>query len=116
MIGEFHFGALDRGLDATGIRGVASQAERGAAYRYYMHRAACHPMCLGAHYFTLNDQAYLGRFDGENYQIGIVDVTQRPYTEFEEGIMQTHREIYDVVNGILPPTERKAEEIPAIYF
>ncbi|MBQ3178749.1 MAG: beta-galactosidase [Clostridia bacterium] len=116
MIGEFHFGALDKGLDATGIRGVASQAERGAAYRYYMHRAACHPMCLGAHYFTLNDQAYLGRFDGENYQIGIVDVTQRPYTEFEEGIMQTHREIYDVVNGILPPTERKAEEIPAIYF
>ncbi|MBQ8642143.1 MAG: beta-galactosidase [Clostridia bacterium] len=116
IIGEFHFGALDRGLDATGIRGVTSQAERGAAYRYYMHRAACHPMCLGAHYFTLNDQAYLGRFDGENYQIGIVDVTQRPYTEFEEGIMQTHREIYDVVNGTLAPTERKAEEIPAIYF
>jgi len=116
IIGEFHFGALDRGLDATGIRGVSSQAERGAAYRYYMHHAACHPMCLGAHYFTLNDQAYLGRFDGENYQIGIVDVTQRPYTEFEEGIMQTHREIYDVVNGVMPPTERKAEEIPAIYF
>ena len=62
------------------------------------------------------DQNIAGRFDGENYQIGIVDVTQRPYTEFEEGIMQTHREIYDVVNGILAPTERKAEEIPAIFF
>ena len=116
MIGEFHFGALDRGMDATGIRGVTTQAERGAAYRYYMHRAAAHPMCLGAHYFTLNDQAYLGRFDGENYQIGVVDVTQRPYEDFEAGIMQTHREIYDVAEGRMQPTDRKAQEIPAIYF
>ena len=116
MIGEFHFGALDRGMDATGIRGVTTQAERGAAYRYYLHKAASHPMCLGAHYFTLNDQAYLGRFDGENYQIGIIDTTQRPYEDFEAGIMQTHAEIYDVMSGKIPPTDRKAEEIPAIYF
>jgi len=116
MIGEFHFGALDRGMDATGIRGVTTQAERGAAYRYYLHKAASHPMCLGAHYFTLNDQAYLGRFDGENYQIGIIDTTQRPYEDFEAGIMQTHSEIYDVMSGKLAPTDRKAEEIPAIFF
>lgn len=116
MIGEFHFGALDRGMDATGIRGVTTQAERGAAYRYYMHRAASHPMCLGAHYFTLNDQAYLGRFDGENYQIGIIDTTQRPYEDFESGIMQTHDEIYGVMSGKIKPTDRKAEEIPAIFF
>ncbi|MBQ8187594.1 MAG: beta-galactosidase, partial [Clostridia bacterium] len=116
MIGEFHFGALDRGMDATGIRGVTTQAERGAAYRYYMHKAASHPMCLGAHYFTLNDQAYLGRFDGENYQIGIIDTTQRPYEDFEAGIMQTHDEIYDVMSGRTEPTTRQAEEIPAIFF
>ena len=116
MIGEFHFGALDRGLDATGIRGVTSQAERGAAYRYYMQKAAVHPMCLGAHYFTLNDQAYLGRFDGENYQIGVVDVTQRPYEDFEAGIIETHREIYDIAEGKKPADARKAEEIPAIFF
>ena len=116
MIGEFHFGALDRGLDATGIRGVTTQAERGAAYRHYMQKAAAHPMCLGAHYFTLNDQAYLGRFDGENYQIGVVDVTQRPYEDFETGIIETHREIYDVAEGKKPADARKAEEIPAIFF
>ncbi|MBR4205872.1 MAG: beta-galactosidase [Clostridia bacterium] len=116
MIGEFHFGALDRGLDATGIRGVTSQAERGAAYRHYMQKAAAHPMCLGAHYFTLNDQAYLGRFDGENYQIGVVDVTQKPYEEFVAGIVRTHREIYDIAEGKKPADARKAEEIPAIFF
>ena len=116
MIGEFHFGALDRGLDATGIRGVASQTERGAAYRHYLQRAAAHPMCLGAHYFTLNDQAYLGRFDGENYQIGIVDVTQRPYEEFEAAVIETHRELYDIAEGKKPADARTAHEIPAIFF
>lgn len=116
IIGEFHFGALDRGMDATGLRGVENQHERGVAYRRYLHRAASHPMCLGAHYFILYDQAYLGRFDGENYQIGIIDTTQRPYEDFEAGIMQTHREIYDVMSGRMKPTERRAEEIPAIFF
>ncbi len=116
IIGEFHFGALDRGLDATGLRAVTSQTERGKAYRYYMHRAAAHPYCVGAHYFTLNDQAYLGRFDGENYQIGLVDVCDRPYDEFVEGIRQTNLELYDIALGKLQPTDEKANEIPTIAF
>ena len=74
------------------------------------------PGIFGAHYFTLNDQAYLGRFDGENYQIGIVDVTQRPYEDFEEGIIETHREIYDIAEGKRPADAEPAEEIPAIFF
>ncbi|MCQ2433419.1 MAG: hypothetical protein MJ175_12530 [Clostridia bacterium] len=116
IIGEFHFGALDRGMDATGLRGVTTQAQRGVAYRRYMHRAASHPMCLGAHYFTLYDQAYLGRFDGENYQIGALDVCSMPYSDFIEGIVKTHSELYDVADGKLPATEETAEEIPAIAF
>jgi len=116
IIGEFHFGALDRGMDATGLRGVTSQKQRGVAYRYYMHKAVSHPYCLGAHYFTLNDQAYLGRFDGENYQIGLVDVCDRPYDEFIDGIMQTNSEIYDIASGKIPCTEEKAKEIEAICF
>lgn len=116
IIGEFHFGALDRGMDATGLRGVTSQHERGVAYRRYLNRAASHPMCLGAHYFILYDQSYLGRFDGENYQIGVLDVCSRPYTEFLDGIIKTHEEIYDVADGIKAPTEETAQEIEAIAF
>ena len=116
MIGEFHFGALDRGMDATGLRGVASQTDRGKAYRRYMHRAASHPMCLGAHYFILYDQAYLGRFDGENYQIGALDVCSHPYSEFIDGIVRAHSEIYEVADGTLPVTDELAEEIEAIAF
>ena len=116
IIGEFHFGALDRGMDATGLRGVENQHERGVAYRRYMHRAASHPMCLGAHYFLLYDQAYLGRFDGENYQIGALDVCSHPYSEFIDGIVRTHHEIYEVADGTLPATEETAREIEAIAF
>lgn len=116
LIGEFHFGALDRGLDATGIRGVTTQAERGKAYRYYMHSAAAHPCCIGAHYFTLNDQGYLGRFDGENYQIGLVDVCNRPYDEFVSGIVTANDELYEVADGARQPTTEKADEITAVFF
>ncbi|MGM9550929.1 MAG: hypothetical protein ACI3XA_01600 [Clostridia bacterium] len=116
IIGEFHFGALDRGLDATGIQAVASQKDRAKAYRYYMHRAASHPYCLGAHYFTLNDQGYLGRFDGENYQIGFVDVCNKEYPEITESAKLTHKEVYAVANGDLSPTDEKPVEINSICY
>ncbi|MDO4563811.1 MAG: beta-galactosidase [Clostridia bacterium] len=116
MIGEFHFGALDRGLDATGIQGVATQDDRAKAFKYYMQRAASHPYCLGAHYFTLNDQSYLGRFDGENYQIGFVDVCNKPYEELVSAAKDTNRIIYRTAAGELPVTNVRAEEIPAICY
>src|SRR5690606_7837805 len=34
IIGEFHFGALDRGYFHTGLRGVANQQQRAEAYVY----------------------------------------------------------------------------------
>ena len=80
-----------------------------------MHMAAAHPYCLGAHLFILNDQSYLGRFDGENYQIGIVDVCNKPYDEFVQGIIITNNELYDVKSGIIPPTNEIAESIPRIF-
>ena len=116
MIGEFHFGALDRGLDATGIQAVATQEDRAKAYRRYMHRAAAHPYCLGAHYFQYTDQPYLGRFDGENYQIGMIDVCGRPYEEFAEGMIRTHQEVYSVRMGEMEVTNDIPEPIESIYY
>lgn len=116
MIGEFHFGATDRGLDATGIQAVKNQTDRAKAYRYYMHRCASHPYCLGAHYFQYADQSYLGRFDGENYQIGMVDVCHRPYEEFIEGITKANAEVYDVRMGTMPVTDDIPEEVESIFY
>jgi hypothetical protein len=81
-----------------------------------MHSAAVHPCCIGAHYFTLNDQGYLGRFDGENYQIGLVDVCNRPYDEFISGIIKANDELYEIADGSQQPATEKAVEINAVFF
>ncbi len=85
MIGEFHFGALDRGMFHQGLVPVSNQRERGRAYQRYMRSAAREPRIVGAHWFQYTDQSITGRwFDGENYNIGFVDVTDTPYPELSE--------------------------------
>jgi hypothetical protein len=116
MIGEFHHGAIDRGLPSTGIWGVASQADRGIAYRYYVEQGAGMPCLVGIHLFQLNDQPVLGRFDGENYNIGLLDVCVRPYVDFTGQVRDVNGGIYEVVSGKRKPAGIRAKTIPAIYF
>lgn len=116
LIGEFHFGAIDVGLPSTGLKGVTTQAERAKAYRYYIENAAAMSNLIGTHYFTLNDQAVLGRFDGENFQIGVVDICHRPYEDFVDGITVAHERIYSVASGLESPYSERAKEIPRIGF
>lgn len=81
IIGEFHFGALDRGLPHTGLRSVKDQNQRAEAYISYVDGALKNPSVVGVHWFQYGDQAYTGRFDGENYQIGFIDICDHPYWE-----------------------------------
>ena len=82
IIGEFHFGALDRGMFHTGLRPVADQDARADAYRRYIEAALRHPQFVGTGWFQYKDQCTTGRpLDGENYQIGFVDVCDTPYPE-----------------------------------
>jgi hypothetical protein len=43
LIGEWHFGALDVGLPASGTGHVPDQESRGKAYRIYLEDAAAQP-------------------------------------------------------------------------
>ena len=81
LIGEFHFGALDRGMFHTGLVPTDSQPARARAYRQYVGGALKNPWLVGTHWFQFGDQATTGRGDGENYQIGLVDVCDTPYPE-----------------------------------
>ena len=82
IIGEFHFGALDRGMFHTGLQATTSQEARALAYRRYMMSVLAHPSFVGAHWFLLYDQPLTGRTqDGENYNIGFLTVTDTPYPE-----------------------------------
>ena len=83
LIGEFHIGVPENGLGA-GLVQAMNQAERGIGYRYYVEQAASMDCFLGAHWFQWQDEPVLGRMDGENYNIGFVDSTNRSYPELVE--------------------------------
>ena len=106
LIGEFHFGVPENGLGA-GLVQTRDQVERAKGYRYYVEQAAALPAFLGAHWFTWRDEPVLGRMDGENYNIGFVDVTDRPYPELVEAAKATHRRLLDVHSGKIRPFSQR---------
>ncbi len=108
LLGEFHIGVPGRGL-APGLVMAMNQAERGIAYRYYVEHAAAHPEVIGTHWFQWIDQPATGRGDGENYNIGWVDVTDRPYAELVAAAKVTHGRLLDIHLGKIPPTDRRAQ-------
>ncbi len=111
LIGEFHLGAPDRGL-SPGLVQAMNQAERAAGYRYYVEQSAAHPAVIGTHWFQWLDQPATGRSDGENYNIGFVDVTDQPYAEMVAAAKLTHGRLFEIHTGNTPPTDRlpKASE------
>lgn len=95
IIGEFHFGALDRGLLHTGLVPTNSQKERAAAFVNYVKSVAMNPSFVGCHWFQYIDEPLTGRwFDGENYNIGMVDVTDTPYPELTTAAKKINAEVY----------------------
>ena len=109
IIGEYHFGTVDRGM-AQSLWQVDSQQERGVAYRYYTEQAYSHPGLIGTAYFQWCDQDLMGRgLDGENYNCGLVDVTDRPYKYQVEAVMETAKRLYEVHLGEIPPIDKKPE-------
>ncbi len=107
VIGEFHFGVPGRGL-SPGLAQTANQAERGLAYSFYVEKAASNPAIIGTHWFQWMDQPATGRNDGENYNIGFVDVTDRPYGELTGASRETFNRLFKIHSGLEAPTSRQA--------
>jgi len=114
LIGEFHFGALDRGLPSVGLRGVATQEQRGFAYANYIGDAMGRPEIVGAHYFQWNDQTITGRSDGEHYNIGVMDVCHRPYEEFTRAFAPIHEAMYEIAEGTRKYRLQSVTAMPSI--
>lgn len=94
IIGEFHFGALDRGMFHTGLRKADNQQDRARKYREYVESALRNPYLVGTHWFQYRDQPTTGRGDGENYQIGLVDICDTPYPETIAALRAVGAELY----------------------
>jgi hypothetical protein len=95
IIGEFHVGATDRGMFHTGLVAAADQDERAAVFAGYVRSVLDHPALVGCHWFQYTDQPLTGRaYDGENYNIGFVAVTDTPYPEMLRAARDVHRTMY----------------------
>ncbi len=109
IIGEYHFGTVDRGM-AQSLWQVNSQKERGVAYRYYTEKAYSHPGLIGTGYFQWCDQDLTGRgLDGENYNCGLVDVTDRPYKYQVKAMMETAKRLFEIHKGEIQPVSQAPE-------
>ncbi|MFA6239838.1 MAG: beta-galactosidase, partial [Candidatus Hydrogenedentales bacterium] len=96
LIGEFHFGALDRGMFHTGLVATSNQRERAAAYERYVNSVLDNPSFVGCHWFQYIDEPITGRtYDGENYNIGFLTVTDTPYPEMVRAAQKVHGEMYE---------------------
>ena len=99
IIGEFHFGALDRGLFHPGLSPTRNQDERAKCYIDYMRASASRPRIVGAHWFQWKDQPLTGRPDTENFQCGFLDVADTPYPELVGAARKFASEMYNVRMG-----------------
>ena len=95
IIGEFHAGALDRGMFHPGLVSATDQQERAAIYTDYVASVLDNPALVGCHWFQYVDEPLTGRsYDGENYNIGFLTVTDTPYPELVAAARKIHRQAY----------------------
>ena len=79
IIGEYHFGTGTHGVWGTGLRVAYSLEQQAELYKQFVYEASINPAIIGTHWFQWTDQPATGRFDGENFRIGFVSITDQPY-------------------------------------
>lgn len=96
LIGEFHFGTGSHGVWGVGLRSAYDLENQAALYEQYIKDASTHPNFVGAHWFQWADQPATGRgSDGENFRIGLVNVTDQPYQTMVDALKSTSKQIYN---------------------
>lgn len=92
LIGEFHFGSLDRGSFWPGMQAVPAEENRGPAYAAYLDAALADPAVVGVAWYQYADEPLTGRpYDGENGHIGLVAITDVPYAGFVNAVAVANR-------------------------
>lgn len=95
LISEFHFGTGSDGVWGRGLTPCADQNNQDDLYRAYVEDALTHPNFIGAHWFTWSDQPVTGRFDGENFRVGLVSIVDRPHQTLIKSIRATAESMYE---------------------
>ena len=94
MLTEFHFGSADRGPFWAGVQPVAGEDDRGPAYAKLLESVLANPDFVGAHWFQYLDEPVTGRWlDGENGHLGLVAITDLPWSGFIERVRAANHDL-----------------------
>lgn len=110
MVGEFHFGATDRGPFGTGVCVASNQTDRAAKLKAYVRSALANPQIVGVHWHQFADQATSGRFDGEYLQVGWTDICDTPYPETINAVREVGYSLYETRAFSLNVPERNMRQ------
>ncbi|MBA4866073.1 hypothetical protein H1V43_33070 [Streptomyces sp. PSKA54] len=102
---EYSFSTHDRGLRAINAATRAeSIAERGSMHKAFAEEQARSPVFVGSGWFIYYDQAVTGRAsDGENYNFGLVNQQDQPYSAMTDVMRDTHRRLELIHQSPGPP-------------
>ncbi|RYG36916.1 hypothetical protein EON81_08285 [bacterium] len=88
IVTEFYMAAMENRSGNRNSSGgfpiVQTQNERAAAFRRNVAEMAARPYVVGAHWFQFYDEPTHGRGDGENYNMGLVDIHGQAYEKLTE--------------------------------
>jgi hypothetical protein len=85
MVTEFYATSTENSSgnqnNSSGFLVLPTQAERAVVFRNQLEWFLSRPYVVGADWFQYFDEPKNGRGDGENYDMGLVDIHDRPYQE-----------------------------------
>ena len=116
LITEFYFCARENRSgnknSSAGFPTVQTQRERAAGLHANLSSLVSLPYVIGAHWFQYYDEPMFGRGDGENYNMGLVDIHDRPYEELTQMVAKLPIEAMHQTSADTPPPQKTLPHAP----
>ncbi|MGH7847593.1 MAG: hypothetical protein ACREQW_20825 [Candidatus Binatia bacterium] len=116
LVSEFFCGAMENrsGNKNTGhLLKVPTQRERARVVRQALRNFARFPNIVGTQWFQYYDEPQGGREDGEDYNMGLVDIHDRPYEEVVASFQCTNP-LLPRLHAAADPGRRDVRDSPII--
>ena len=94
LISEFHFANVSGNNLGGGLRSAQDDVQQGRLLKEFITEAVKDPKLVGAHWFQWRDQNAAGRYDGENFDVGLYDVVDGPNAELVRAMADCGRNLY----------------------
>ena len=106
LVSEFFCAAMENrsgNKNAGHLLKVPTQSQRAMVVQQALQNFARRPNIIGTHWFQYYDEPQGGRADGEDYNMGLVDIYDQPYEEVVATFQRT--------NSLLPGPARASQSL-----